>query len=261
MKQQMKLFKLGLYFIAAIGLTSCGNFVEEFTIEEDGSGNYQIYTDVVAGGIEMSVNMAKMFNPEELTPEQEDSLRREVENSVWEDFPGEIDSTIDFASEMPDSLLNYGDNRKYAEKMKGFMRGSREKGYIHGGIAYPFSDIDDLKAFEKFMEESQNSNKEASSGMFGALSSTNSEANYTLNKKGFSRKVTYIIPEDDDSLEKMKKMFGEGTYQTVIHTKRKIKKAKGEHLKTQEDYKVVFEYDFFEALSGKLNTDFEIIFE
>lgn len=265
----MKLIRLSLLAITLAFFTACGNYTEEFTLNADGSGSYTVYSDIVTGSIEMGAQMATMFAEEELTEAQMDSVKLVMADKIWEDFPGEIDSTIDMVSEMPDSFLNYGNNREYAERMVMYMRGSKEKGYMNIGAEIDFKDGDDYVAFSEYFENMQNSTGSGEGGnatMLGSLSDTKSDATYTFDKKSFKRTVKYTfvggVESSDVQMAKMMEMMGEnGKFRTIINTERKIKKAKGEYLMSQEDYKVVFEYPFMESIQGSINTDFEIIFE
>lgn len=261
----MKLFRIGMLAICIALFTACGNYVEEFNLKADGSGTYTLYTDVVEGSIEMGANMAVMFTDEELTEEQLDSLKLGVADKIWEDFPGEIDSVIDMTSELPDSFLNYGNNREYAERMVMYMRGGREKGYVNAGVEFEFKDSEDYVTFSEYFENMQDSKGSGNSTMLSGLSNTKADATYNFEKNGFTRTVKYTFIESEEgepSMDKMVAMMGEnGTYQTIINTERKIKKVKGDYIKSKEDYRVVFEYPFMESLQGSVNTDFEITFE
>ena len=260
----MKFLNTVLLFSIGLLLASCGNWVEEINLEEDGSGSYKVYTDIIPSSVQMATEMTMMFAAMDTTKTiDKDSLRLAVTEKVWEDFPDEIDSVIDLASEMPDSILNYKDNKKYLDKMTGFMTGGRDKGYVNMGVDYGFENQEDLMGFLKFFEtvqESQSSN--SSKSPMDDLTKTKAHAEYDISTKKFTRKVTYENPQTDLSDQsEFEKLFGKGKYITVINTKRKIKTAKGDHLKEVSDYKVVFEYDFLPALTGGLNTNFEIIFE
>ena len=103
----MKLFKIGLLSTFIILFTACGNYVEEYTFKSDGSGIYNVYSDVIAGNAEMSLAMALEFSDEELTKGQIDSLKIALTEKIWEQYPGKTDSVVDLLSELPDSFLDY----------------------------------------------------------------------------------------------------------------------------------------------------------
>lgn len=259
----MKIIKSLFLLSTIVLLTSCGNYTEEITINEDGSGTYHLYSDVISGSLNMAVNMSTMFVKEPLTEAQLDSVRSVVENKVWEDFPDEVDSVIDLMKEMPDSLINYGDNKKHLERMVAYMKGSRDKGYINFGMEYSFKNKDEFLEYMEFLQKAKDEDKgDGPTGLLNSLSTTDSKTKYVLNDKKFSRSVRYTKKEGDGTMGKMLDMFGgEGRYTTVIKTKKKIKKVKAKNIKSQSHYEVVLEYNFKNALSGEANTDFEIVFE
>ncbi len=254
-----------LAILALVGLASCGNVVEEINIEADGSGTYEIKTDIVPATVNMAVTFTKMFAAMDTTKTiNEDSLRTAILEEVWADFGDEeVDSVIDVMSQIPDSTLNKGDNRKYAEKITMFMKGSREKGYMNMGMQYPFANGEDLQDFMAFFEQLQkDSSKNQKKSPIGELGDVRSTTTITQNKKTFARATVYHNPaEETEDLNGLKEMMGDGKYITVVNTKRKIKTVKGNYIKSVADYKVVFEYDFIPAFTGQIDTDFEIIFE
>lgn len=254
-----------LAILALAGLASCGNVVEEITIEADGTGTYEIKTDIIPATVNMAVTMTKMFSSIDSTKTlNEDSLQMAVLEEVWADFGDEeIDSTLDVMSQMPDSLLKTDADRKYAEGMNMFMRGSRDKGYMNMGVEYAFADAEDFQGFMEFWERLQASSGNQQTGSpLDDLGDMRSKVEIVQTSNSFSRKTEYLNPiEDDSELEGMAELLGDGKYITVVKTKRKIKKVNGEHIKDIDDYSVTFEYPFVDAFSGALNTDFEIIFE
>lgn len=251
--------------LALVGLASCGNVVEEINLDADGSGTYEIKTDIIPATVNMAVTFTKMFAAMDTTHVlNEDSLRTAVTEEVWADFgDAEIDSVIDFKNEIPDSILNEGDNRKYAEKMTMFMKGSRAKGYVDMGLRYPFVSGEDLQDFMAFFERVQEGqSKNAKGNPLGELGDLRSTTTINQSNKSFARTTIYHNPADEsEDMGKFKEMFGDGKFLTIVNTKRKIKKVNGDHVKSVEDYRVTFEYEFMPAMTGQLNTDFEIIFE
>jgi hypothetical protein len=164
---------------------------------------------------------------------------------------------------MPDSLIKTDADRKYADGMNMFMRGSREKGYMNMGIAYAFADGADFQGFMEFWERLQaNSGNQQTGSPLDELGDMRYKVTVIQTDNSFSRKTEYLNPiEDMSELEGMEELLGDGRYITVVKTKRKIKKVNAEHIKEQTDYSVTFEYPFVEGFSGAMNTDFEIIFE
>ena len=250
--------------LAFAGLASCGTIEEEILIEADGSGIYEIKTDIIPMTVEMTVTMTKMFAAMDTTEViDEDSLRTAVLNEVWKDFgDGEIDSIIDVTKEVPDSILNKGNNRYYYEKMTVYMRGSKQQGHLYMGIQYPFTNGEDLQGFMAFFQELQKQgNQSGQSDPMSKMTSVGSTVTFNASKNSWSRSTVYHNPLDpEQDFGPMDAMFANAKYITVVKTKKKIKEAKGNYIKSVDDYQVVFEYDLVEAMSGQLDTDFEIIF-
>ena len=251
--------------ISALALTSCGNYIEEIDLEEDGSGTYQIYTDIIPATVEMTVSMTKMFATMDSTKTiDEDSLRTAMYDEVWADFPEHVDSVIDMAKELPDSIKNDPAAKPYIENMSGFMRGGKAEGHLYAGVQYEFKSIADLQGFLNFMDKTQEarSAQEARSP-FGQLTKVRSKVVYKLQKNEFTRKVTFSqdMTDESESTEEMEALFGKGTMTTIIRTDRKIVTARGVNVQQNGDYEVVIKHDFYEAFLGKVNLDFAILFE
>jgi hypothetical protein len=262
----MKTLKGLALFLSAMIFTACGNFTEEITIKADGSGDSQMYTDIIPASTNMAMKMAVMFAEMDSTKTlNEDSLRMAIEAEVWEDFPESIDSIIDMSNEAPEEVKSqYPD---VLANLNGFMRGSKAEGSLYTGLKYTFNSPSDIEKLYEMIAATQEAEKEE--GIPGGnpldkLSGLDNKYHYTSNEKMFARKVEIEKSKDDvdeEDIEKITEMFGDGSVLTVINTERKIKKVKGANLKSQEDYKVVFEYKFTDMLSGKADMDFEIIFE
>lgn len=263
--KHIKMMKKFLALFAFAGLVSCGTIEEEIMLEADGSGVYEIKTDIIPMTVEMTVTMTKMFAAMDTTNTiDEDSLRAAVLDEVWKDFgDGEIDSIIDITSEVPDSILNKGNNRMYYEKMNVYMRGSREAGHMYMGMQYPFTSDEDLQGFMAFFEKlQQEGNQAEQSNPMSKIGNVRSTVTFKSNKNSWSRATVYHNPMDsEEDLGPMDAMFAKSSYITVVKTKRKIKEVKGNYIKRIDDYQVVFEYNLVEAMSGQINTDFEIIFD
>lgn len=254
-----------MVFFILLGLASCGNIVEEINLEKDGSGSYEVKTDIIPATVNMTVTFTKMFAAMDTTNVIDvDSLTAAVQEKVWEDFgDGEVDSIIDMANEIPDSLKDDPEYLAFVERVNVFMRGSKEKGYMNMGMEFNFTDGDDYQFMLNKFEEIQSSQGDQKTGSpLDDLSSVRSRVTIESDKKHFVRKTEYLNPiESEEEVEGLQEMLGDGKFITVVNTKRKIKKVNAKHIKRVEDYSVTFEYDFIEAFMGRLNTDFEIIFE
>ena len=263
----MKLFRIGLLSTCIMLFAACGNYVEEYSLKSDGSGLYNVYSDVISGSADMGTALAIEFSDEDLTAGQIDSIKKVVTETIWEQYPGKTDSIVDLLAVLPDSFLDYKNNRKYAERLVVYLNGSKERGFVNMGAQVSFRNTEDFLEFSEFFERLQNVKISGSSGasLVGNFSETKSKTDYVLNEKSFGRSVTFSEVEMDDiepTTGLMMEVLGKnGTYTTIVHTAKKIMSVTGENVVSQEDYKVVFEYPLSEYLAGELNTDFEIVFE
>lgn len=250
--------------LLSIALVSCGTIEEEIMLEADGSGLYEVKTDVIPMAVDMAVTMTKMFASFDTTLVlDDDSLRTAMLDEIWEDFGDEVvDSIIDVSTMLPDSVLNKGDNRTYYDKMTLYMRGSRAEGHMYFGLEYPFTSQEDLQNFMTFFEELQKQNNENDlEGPLGALSNIASTVTITADAQSWRRKTVYSgTTENTSGMPAMDALMGKMKYITTINTKKKIKSVKGENLKSADDYQVVFEYDLTAIMNGEANTDIEITF-
>jgi hypothetical protein len=263
----MKFYKIVLFSACIVFFSACGNLTEEFTFKSDGSGIYTAYTDIVSGSIDMSTAMAIQYSGKEFSKAQKDSLKKVVTEKIWEGFPGEIDSVVDLLSELPDSVIKFGDNKEYSKRTDLFYKGSKKKGYVHAGVTIDFRNGEDFVNFSDYLERIQNTRDENNEGpsLLGSITEIKSDAEYAFEKKSFKRTVKFSdldMEEIDPTAGLMMELFSDkGTYRTIVNTVRKISSVKGEYVVLQKENKVVFEYPFKEYMRGDVNTDFEIIFE
>src|SRR5687768_3951249 len=98
----MKHIRYLLLSLASFTLYSCDNITEEIYINDDGSGEYVFYTDMIPGITKMTTEMAVLF-ADSLSG---DSLEASLNDNIWKDFPDVLDSIIDYANIIPDSVLS-----------------------------------------------------------------------------------------------------------------------------------------------------------
>ena len=258
MRQYLKLLAL---FIIAIFLQSCDNMTEEIYLNEDGSGEYMMYSDMIPSMEKMAIEMARMFQDMDSTGEIKNMTDKELaemmSEEIWSDFPEEIDSIIDITQELPDSVRDNPQKMAIIEKATMFMKGGKSKGYLNTGVKYPFQNLDDLDAFSEMMQQQNSNDQLPQMGVdVGKM-----KVDYSFANNTFSRTSTYTKPPqidmDEEQEELLKKMLG-GNVKTIIHLPKKIKKITGDNLKEKEAKTVIFEYNLFDSALGKVNSDFSI---
>lgn len=254
------IFRLFTFLLFASYLfPSCDNVTEEIYINEDGTGKYTIYTDMIPSMRTMMTQMSA-FMPEDSTNQGKTAAEKEAEfeDKLWKEFPESVDSIMDKNEMIPDTLDEA--TKAFMEKTEMFMKGGRKEGYMHMGMRVDFSSIKELNEFWILMQEQQKANA-ASSGMPGSgLNNVSADTEYEIGKRLFKRKCDYssFKEVDGSELAMMKMMMQRGTYRTIVHLPKRAKKVKGEHLVSKDGKTVTFEYNLIDLMEGKVNTDFEI---
>jgi len=244
-------------------MTSCQNLTEEITIELDGSGKYQLYSDMIPSMMTVMVTMDSIMSG--LTPDSTGKIVRkstaEIEERIWEDFPESIDSTIDIMTDLPDSIKNNPEQMAMLEKTRVYMTGGKSKGYMYMGMEYNYDDLEELKIFNGFMNQML---KEGNgSSPLDRLEEPEMTSDYMYNEKGFQRvfevqkKVTFS--EQDKGMLDM--FVGQGTLTTVVYLPKEAKDVKGDYLKSIDGKKVTFEYPMRKYMQGDIDCSFEIVFK
>ena len=257
----MKLVRTLLLSVTVLFFYSCDNINEEIYINEDGTGTYIFYSDMVPSLTEMTMSMTKMFAQMDSTkaPLNEDSLRMAIEAKIWDDFPSEIDSILDFSNEVPKEVTDDPVGAEMVKRMTGFMKGGKDAGYVNMGVKYSFKSAEDLEAFFQIMKDNKRDNPQLPSGMLQKLSNIELESQFTFSKNKISRKT--VVPENIDldiETDDIKKLIPVSKGRTIIHLPRKVKEAKGESIVKVDGKTVILEYDLVKSMMGEVNTDFEI---
>lgn len=259
MRQYLKLLA---FFLVALCLQSCDNMTEEIYLNEDGSGEYMMYSDMIPSMEKMAIEMARMFQDMDSTGEIKNMTDKELaemmSEQIWSEMPEEVDSIIDITQELPDSIKDNPQKMAIIEKATMFMKGGKAKGFLNTGIKYPFQNLEELETFSSMLQKQQNSDDQLSQmGMdVGEM-----KVDYSFANNTFSRTATYTKqPQndmDEEQQEMLEKMLG-GTVTTIIHLPKKIKKVTGQNVKDKEGKTVTFEYNLLDSALGKINSDFSI---
>lgn len=234
-------------------LVSCGSVTEEIYLNEDGSGSYTMYTDMIGSAKTMMTTMMEGFYPDL----DKDSLNELVEEQLWKDFPDEVDSLVDLSSKVPDSIKSDPAKMRLLSAMEVFMKGSRAEGYMNMGTTFQFKDVDELEEFLKLLAENQGAAGGAGTDMLGM---PQIEVDYSFDGNTFSRKSAVVEKQEleDSVMMGMKMMFGEARTRTIVHLPGRVKKASKNQLVSSEGKDVVYEYSLIGYLTGEETSDFEI---
>ncbi len=242
-----------IFVLLLIVLWSCASITEEIYLNADGSGEYKIYSDVISSSRTMMMSMMSSLYPNA----SEDSLRQVVDAQLWEQFPAEIDSIIDISSRVPDSIKNDPNNRKYLDKMKMYMRGSRKEGFLNSGMRYEFESVKELQEFQGFLNDNQTA---ADQGMQMDIPKVKVE--YSFDGNSFSRRsvMTQVMEMSDSTKMIIGSILDGSKSKLIIHLPSKVKKASKDQLVEKSKKYVIYEYDLLSVLEGEQSTDVIIEF-
>jgi len=256
----MKFFRNFFLLLTGFAFSSCDNLTEEIYINDDGSGKYVFYSDLIPGIRKMTAEMVHLYQD---STADEMTLGQLLDENVWKDFPDVIDSVLDYSQIIPDSILDEPGNREIFEKMEFFMEGGRSRGYVNTGFRYEFRDFSELENMLKKVEDNQKNSGGPAGGVLPGLDKMKTDINYTLQNNVLSRRTVFLNkPELQQSDVEMLKMFMDGAkMKTIVHLPRKVKEVKGIHLVKKEDKTVSFQYSMLDYMLGNTSNDFEIVME
>ena len=243
-KLQMKFSTILTLLCGILLLTSCGDIKEEITFKEDGSGNYTISTDMIP----MMRNMMKGFATMGMTEEEKldtAAVTAKLEAMLWKDFKGEIDSTLDISSKIPEDIKKDPSKMALINQAHMFMRGSQEKGYMNMGMDYTFKNTKNLTELLTIIEEGQKKDKKGS--LFGESKTETKITNTSFYR---SSKQTKPVKEEDASVMAMMKMFESMNLYTTLNFPRKIKSVTVStyEVVSKTDKSVTLKYNLLKAL-------------
>ena len=232
---------------------SCANITEEIYLNEDGSGQYMVYTDVVSSTRSMMMGMMSSIYPDA----SQDSLFQVIDAQLWEQFPTEVDSIIDLSSQVPDSIKNDPMSMKYIEKAEMFMKGKRSDGYLNSGMRFNFSSVQELQEFNDFLSENQNNG----GGQLN-MDLPQMKVNYSFDGKTFSR--TAKMDESQTLTDSTKMVLGsllmESKTRLIIHLPRKATNVSQNQLVGQKGKDVTYEFELIKVLAGEQSSDVKVEF-
>ena len=254
-----------LFILAMISciflMTSCQSMTEEITIELDGSGKYNTYCDIIPMLTTIVAAMDSVFAFPDSTGNVVRKSPAEIQESVWQDFSEDMDSTMDFMSNLPDSIKDDANKMAILEKTKIYTKGGKSKGYVEVGMEYSFDHLDKLKKFNNFKDnEIDKTNK---SLPLSKLEKPETKTDYVYTQKSFKR-IFKVIKKGDyttEDLAFMQATLNQGIARTVLRLPKEIEEVKGDYLKSVDGKTVIFEYPMLAFSKGDLDCSFEVVFK
>lgn len=217
-----------LLFLVSITLISCV-FTEELHIKKNGSGSYAFKMDMS----KMMVAMNEMGS-------ENDSIKKE---------PEKIDSVMyfkDILEEKKDSVAKLSKEEqeilKSLEDLKIHLKMDEEKNEMSMDFLFDFNNLNELKNMNDRVQKAQAmSDKKQQKSNF----QSNTNVEYSYNKKTFTRKVTLKdlskeeLEEYEKNIKQASSMFDETVYRIVYHFENKIKSVSVEGAKISDDRKTL----------------------
>jgi len=233
---------------------SCGETKEEITINNDGSGTYEVSADVIPMIRSMMQSFAQ-FGMEEGEEVDSAKLAAKVEEMVWKDFPGEVDSTLSVDPEVLETYKDDPEKLALINQTTMYMKGGRDKGYVKTGLLFHFKNPEELELFTQMMEESSDDNEKTK--LFSHTNTT-----LKLTKNSFYRSSMQTKPlESDSAVAALDALFEDATIITQINFPKKIKKVKVKtyEILKQGDKSLVLKFDPAKAIKegkSEIKVDF-----
>lgn len=232
-------------FACLILLWSCGEVREEITFNKDGSGTYDISANTIPMMRQVMQATVKMTS-EEGEPMDSAAMAAKVEELVWKDYPGKIDSVLSLESDLTPEMRNDPEVMALVNKTTAYMKGSREEGFIKTGAKFDFDSREEFLSFMKLMEEESQQGEQKS-----PLGKTKTAI--TVTPKSFIRTVQYIDrPDDDESMDLTLLMLQEISMLTVLNFPKKINNVDLVHydIVEQSEKSITLKFDMLKALES-----------
>lgn len=257
----MKALKFLLVALSFSFLYSCDNMTEEIYLNEDGSGTYEFYTDMIPSMVNMMTMFAGMDST--MAAMSPKDLELAVKTKVWEDFPSEVDSIMPQEQEFLDKYSSDPKKLALAKNMEGFMFGGKARGYLNTGMRGKFDNISELNLLMEMMADNASEDNPQAKGAFDQFG--DKKPSFGMKKRCFERKVTTVESEDtgteEEDMDGMKEMLGDAKYITKIHLPKNVKSVSGDHMIKKTDRIVIFEYPLIDMMEGNIDLDFKIKFK
>jgi hypothetical protein len=244
----MNLFsKLIFAASACVLLASCGDINEDIYISKQGSGTYQVKSDMLA-----------MMNQKAVMQ----GGGADAADGIWAQMGGEtVDSVIDLSERLTDEQKADEKLMRIVKNAKMYIKGSKAENKLNVGLDYKFESIADLNELGNLNKTTAD---ETNMQQMNLPSSTTKVYKMDGNKfiiedKGNNTIGDMNLSMKDEMMVKM--MVKNADYISTIHSKDKIKKASGDGLVKFNDSVAIFKYDFKKMLQGKQKQNIVIEFK
>lgn len=201
-----------------LSLTGCLDFLEEFYLNKDGSGEYAI-----------TIDMSELFN----NPFMKSALEEEAKKDGAEDVSLEQDSLMYYRDMFPEGVLTT-EEQNLIKDLSLHMVMSEEKSKFYIETKIPFSSFEEYERINSVlakMKKDENADGEDANplgGMLGGANPMGDKPRFKLERRKLVR-----LPDtgdafkdiDDETMSYMEMLFGEAKFKTIYHLPGRVKKT------------------------------------
>lgn len=226
-----------------ISCTSCLNIIEEVTVEEDGSGYYEVTFDM--GGVFFDAELKGLIR--ELIYDQKAFLKNGV---------SAIDTVITFSE-----VANRGVERPdFWREVSMHLTINERSQVMMAQLSFPFQDTEEINYFYSNLDLLN-----PQQGSIGVMASTPFLPKgmlFEFRKKEFIRHPSQTINEDllPEELEHAKLFYKGASYTTIYHLPGKIKKTTIPSASVDEGT-LKAEYALIDIMQGRVKIEGEVKFK
>lgn len=241
-----------LIALVSFGLTGCFDIVEEFHLNKNGSGKYNVTMDMSSL---MSDGMMKGMLKEQLKGEMGE------DEGETEDLPMEKDTVI-YLKDSPGFDNATAEEQKLIEKIVMHMTMSESKEKMLINISFPFDKVSDIEAITQAMQKIGGGEQLGGIMPGGSGLMPGGESKFLLKKGMLTRTPAPKMEkgEDEDGLEMMKMFLGTASFKTIYHLPGKVKKVSIPNAEV-EGSTVTVTNTLLDLLEGKAKIDGDIKFK
>jgi hypothetical protein len=240
----MKRWIFGLVAILAFSMTSCLDMMEEITLNQDGSGIYELKFD-----------MGALFSDPFMMSIMAEAMQEEGGPSEIE-----VDSMINMAGNLPvDATAR---ERELANRIEARMQMSQSKGIGLMTIKFPFNNVAEINEFQEVFGKMDDDGS-GMGGMMGGGLTPNSSL-FSLDGRTLIRSIPDVEMDmmemlDDETMSMMKMMFADASWTTTYHLPGRVRSCDIEGAEV-DGKTVVVQLPFLELIEEQPNLSGSIKF-
>ena len=218
------------------------NITEEIFLKEDGSGNYNVYTNKIPT---MKQAIMERIRAEKEYSGEEAVLGQMADTEIWSENSNTFNYSTNLLQDASEEVLEDPKKLALLKNITGFTSGSKSKNFINTGVMCKFNNLEELALLMDLVRSNPLRD-------FKTLELPSSSTQFDIKKNKFSKSqktpATAAVQVPPNS----------GKFKTIVILPKSVKKVKGKNLVSKKGQMVTFEYDLADVLSGKADTDFKV---